>query len=65
MLSFMKVLWPDFSIWHLYAAVLHYQKNYQAIKVIYFTIESICILVCLYKVQGELFFVIFEKNRED
>ncbi|XP_070568689.1 dehydrodolichyl diphosphate synthase complex subunit DHDDS-like isoform X1 [Ptychodera flava] len=31
-LSFVKVLWPEFSIWHLFAAVLHYQRNYQAIQ---------------------------------
>lgn len=31
-LSFMKVLWPDFSVWHLYAAVLQYQRNFSAIK---------------------------------
>ncbi|XP_045196592.2 dehydrodolichyl diphosphate synthase complex subunit DHDDS-like [Mercenaria mercenaria] len=30
-LSFLEVLWPDFSIWHLYAAVLHYQRNYTAV----------------------------------
>lgn len=30
-LSFVKVLWPEFSIWHLYAAVLHYQRNYKAV----------------------------------
>ncbi len=32
-LSFVKVLWPEYSVWHLYAAVLHYQRNYEAIKV--------------------------------
>ncbi|XP_077977079.1 dehydrodolichyl diphosphate synthase complex subunit DHDDS-like [Glandiceps talaboti] len=31
-LSFVKVLWPEFSIWHLFAAVLQYQQNYAAIK---------------------------------
>lgn len=31
-LSFLEVLWPDFSIWHLYAAVLHFQKNYSVIQ---------------------------------
>ncbi|XP_060569619.1 dehydrodolichyl diphosphate synthase complex subunit DHDDS-like [Ruditapes philippinarum] len=31
-LSFLEVLWPDFSIWHLYAAVLHYQRNYTAVN---------------------------------
>lgn len=31
-LSFLEVLWPDFSIWHLYAAVLHYQRNHTAVK---------------------------------
>ncbi|XP_035676288.1 dehydrodolichyl diphosphate synthase complex subunit Dhdds-like isoform X3 [Branchiostoma floridae] len=30
-LSFMEVLWPEFSFWHLCAAVLHYQRNHQAI----------------------------------
>ncbi|KAL4232668.1 hypothetical protein ACF0H5_007356 [Mactra antiquata] len=30
-LSFIEVLWPDFSIWHLYAAVLHYQRNHDAV----------------------------------
>lgn len=32
-LSFVDVLWPEFSIWHLYGAVLHYQRNYPSIKV--------------------------------
>jgi len=32
-LSFLEVLWPDFSIWHLYAAVLHYQKCYPTVHV--------------------------------
>ncbi|KAK3576990.1 hypothetical protein CHS0354_005998 [Potamilus streckersoni] len=31
-LAFVKVLWPEFSIWHFYAAILHYQKNYDAIQ---------------------------------
>merc|ERR1712137_491483 len=31
-LSFMPVLWPDFNVWHLYGGVLHYQRNYQAVK---------------------------------
>lgn len=31
-LSFIKVLWPDFSVWHLYAAILQYQRNYTAIQ---------------------------------
>lgn len=30
-LSFMQVLWPDFSVWHLYAGVLHYQQNYDSV----------------------------------
>nr|XP_002734350.1 PREDICTED: dehydrodolichyl diphosphate synthase-like [Saccoglossus kowalevskii] len=31
-LSFVKVLWPEFSVWHLFAAVLHYQRNYEQIQ---------------------------------
>jgi len=31
-LAFVKVLWPDFSIWHLYGAILHYQRNYRKIQ---------------------------------
>lgn len=31
-LSFMPVLWPDFSVWHLYVGVLHYQLNYYAVQ---------------------------------
>lgn len=31
-LSFMTVLWPDFSRWHLYAAVLYYQQSYAALQ---------------------------------
>ncbi|XP_074658903.1 dehydrodolichyl diphosphate synthase complex subunit DHDDS-like [Tubulanus polymorphus] len=30
-LLFDDVLWPEFSIWHLYAAVLHYQRNHKAV----------------------------------
>ncbi|ESP01058.1 hypothetical protein LOTGIDRAFT_225491 [Lottia gigantea] len=32
-LAFVQVLWPEFSIWHLYAAVLHYQRNSQAVGI--------------------------------
>lgn len=32
-LAFVKVLWPEFSIWHLYAAILHYQRNYSKIEI--------------------------------
>ncbi|XP_012941490.1 dehydrodolichyl diphosphate synthase complex subunit DHDDS [Aplysia californica] len=32
-LAFVKVLWPDFSIWHLYAAILHYQRNHGKIQI--------------------------------
>ncbi|GFR63057.1 ditrans,polycis-polyprenyl diphosphate synthase ((2E,6E)-farnesyl diphosphate specific) [Elysia marginata] len=32
-LAFVKVLWPEFSIWHLYAAILHYQRNYSKIQI--------------------------------
>lgn len=31
-LAFVNVLWPEFSVWHLYSAILHYQKNYPALK---------------------------------
>ncbi|XP_052807996.1 dehydrodolichyl diphosphate synthase complex subunit DHDDS-like [Mya arenaria] len=31
-LSFLEVLWPDFSIWHMYAAILHYQRSYAGIQ---------------------------------
>lgn len=31
-LSFVKVLWPEFSRWHLYAAVIHYQRNYDVVQ---------------------------------
>lgn len=30
--SFIQVLWPDYSIWHLYAGVLHYQRNYKSVQ---------------------------------
>lgn len=30
--SFVKVLWPEFSIWHLYASILHYQRNFAKIQ---------------------------------
>jgi len=29
---FLKVLWPEFSAWHLYYTVLIYQRNYQTIQ---------------------------------
>ncbi|XP_025097488.1 dehydrodolichyl diphosphate synthase complex subunit DHDDS-like [Pomacea canaliculata] len=32
-LAFVNVLWPEFSIWHLYAAILHYQRNYAQIQI--------------------------------
>lgn len=32
-LSFLKVLWPEFSVWHLYLAVLNYQQNHNSIQV--------------------------------
>jgi len=32
-LAFMKVLWPDFSVWHLYAGILHYQRNHSKIQI--------------------------------
>ncbi|KAL3881697.1 hypothetical protein ACJMK2_028101 [Sinanodonta woodiana] len=31
-LAFVKVLWPEFSIWHFYASILHYQKNHDAVQ---------------------------------
>ncbi|KAI0209151.1 Dehydrodolichyl diphosphate synthase complex subunit Dhdds [Lamellibrachia satsuma] len=31
-LSFMKVLWPEFTDWDLRAAVIYFQKNYDAIQ---------------------------------
>ncbi|XP_072036067.1 dehydrodolichyl diphosphate synthase complex subunit DHDDS-like isoform X1 [Amphiura filiformis] len=31
-LSFVEVLWPEFSIWHLFSAVLHYQMNHHAVQ---------------------------------
>ncbi|XP_033739932.1 dehydrodolichyl diphosphate synthase complex subunit DHDDS-like [Pecten maximus] len=31
-LAFVSVLWPEFSVWHLYSGILHYQKNYQALQ---------------------------------
>ena len=30
---FTEVLWPDFSIWHLFSAVFSYQRNYDVIQV--------------------------------
>jgi len=29
----MPVLWPEFSRWHLYAGLLHYQMNISAVQV--------------------------------
>ena len=34
-LSFLEVLWPDFSIWHLYAAIIHYQRSFAGVKVLF------------------------------
>ena len=31
-LCFQDVLWPEFSIWNFFSAILSYQKNYQAIQ---------------------------------
>ncbi|XP_076372734.1 dehydrodolichyl diphosphate synthase subunit isoform X2 [Tachypleus tridentatus] len=31
-LAFLHVLWPEFSIWHFFTAVLYYQHNYEAIQ---------------------------------
>ncbi|KAH9504932.1 hypothetical protein Btru_061091 [Bulinus truncatus] len=33
-LAFVKVLWPEFSVWHMYAAILHYQRNYNKIQLL-------------------------------
>ncbi|XP_022081712.1 dehydrodolichyl diphosphate synthase complex subunit DHDDS-like [Acanthaster planci] len=30
-LSFVDVLWPEFTIWHFYSAVLHYQRNHASV----------------------------------
>ena len=30
--AFVSVLWPEFSRWHLYACILHYQRNYTEIQ---------------------------------
>ena len=43
-LSFVKVLWPEFSIWHLYAAVLHYQRNYKAVQVSVYAFVCVCVI---------------------
>lgn len=32
-LAFVKVLWPEFSIWHLYGTILHYQRNHAQIQI--------------------------------
>lgn len=32
-LSFLKTLWPEFSVWDLYFAVLTYQRNCSHVKV--------------------------------
>lgn len=32
-LSFLKVLWPEFSVWDFYGAILSFQWNYKAFKV--------------------------------
>ncbi|XP_076445418.1 dehydrodolichyl diphosphate synthase complex subunit DHDDS-like [Babylonia areolata] len=32
-LAFVKVLWPEFSIWHLYGTILHYQRNHSQIQI--------------------------------
>ena len=31
-LCFQDVLWPEFSIWNFFSAIISYQKNYQAIQ---------------------------------
>ncbi|KAK3741724.1 hypothetical protein QZH41_012910 [Actinostola sp. cb2023] len=32
-LSFKKVLWPEFSVWHFYSCILSYQWNYTSVQV--------------------------------
>ena len=32
-LCFQEVLWPEFSIWNFFSAILRYQRNYDAIQV--------------------------------
>ncbi|KAK7457286.1 hypothetical protein BaRGS_00039258, partial [Batillaria attramentaria] len=32
-LAFVNVLWPEFSVWHLYATILHYQRNHTQIQI--------------------------------
>lgn len=48
---FTDVLWPEFSIWHLLAAVFHYQRNYdhiQRIKTLHKSCEDQNERVCSY-----------------
>ena len=33
LLSFTKVLWPEFNVWDLYAAVLYYQQHFHILQV--------------------------------
>ena len=32
-LSFLKVLWPEFSVWDFYGAIISFQWNYKTYKV--------------------------------
>ena len=40
-LCFQEVLWPEYSFWNLFSAILTYQRNYEAIQV---RCHQVCLL---------------------
>ena len=61
-LCFQDVLWPEFSIWDFFSAMLHYQRNYAALQVYILELgpklsgryKYYCVCFCLFhRRQGE------------
>lgn len=55
LLSFFKVFWPDFRIWHLFFAVLYYQHFHDEMKVSFYKFSSQINLVLYYLLNQSLF----------
>ena len=61
-ITFVDTLWPEFSIWNFYLAILNYQMNYKYIQVTGFGLQKFLklILIVLKEIKG----FISEKNHK-